>query len=271
MKNFINQQYTGSADKQALYDLFLSENPSKKPLIVFVHGYMGYKDWGAWNLMAEKIRQSGFPVAKLNLTHNGTTIEQSTDFTDLEAFGNGGYWKELQDVRLFLNYLEKEYQFREFILVGHSRGGGIVLLTGEDARVKQIHCLAPICDISSRFPTDGELEKWKKDRVYYRKNGRTNQEMPHYYSQYEEFIAHQNELDIEKVCKSLNKPVFVYHGENDVSVLPSEGVMVAEWTDGEFYLIKNTAHTFDTFEPWLEPKIPDKMKEVVELMSTNFE
>lgn len=266
----INQTYIGINGREALYDLFLTEHPLEKPLIVFVHGYMGYKDWGVWNLMTTSIQKSGRSIAKLNLTHNGTTIKQPTVFTDLEAFGNGGYWKELQDVKLFLNHLEKEYQFQEFILIGHSRGGGIVLLAGSDERVKQIHCLAPISDIASRFPIGEELEKWKKDGVYYRKNGRTGQEMPHFYTQYKEFIANQNELNIEKTCKSLNKSVFIYHGENDISVLPSEGEKIAEWTRGNFYLIKNTAHTFDAIEPWPEMKIPDKMKEVIEMMNIKF-
>lgn len=266
----INQIYVGANGREALYDFFQAEKKAK-PLIVFVHGYMGYKDWGVWNLMAESIQKSGFSVAKLNLTHNGTTIDQPTSFTDLEAFGNGGYWKELQDVRLFLEHLEKIHQLNEFILIGHSRGGGIVLLAGKDERVKHIHCLAPICDIASRFPKEEELEKWKDDGVYYRKNGRTEQEMPHYYSQYEEFITHRNELDIEKTCKGLSKPVFVYHGENDVSVLPSEGEQIAAWTNGKFYLIQDTAHTFDAVEPWLETEMPDKMNEVVECMKLNFE
>jgi pimeloyl-ACP methyl ester carboxylesterase len=270
MQTFINQQYLGSNNKQAIYDLFLTEHPFEKPLIVFVHGYMGYKDWGAWNLMAEDIQKSGFSIAKLNLTHNGTTVDQPTDFADLEAFGNGGYWKELQDVQLFLNHLEKTHQMNEFILVGHSRGGGVVLLAGQDERVKQVHCLAPICDIESRFPKNEELKQWKDEGVYNRINGRTGQKMPHYYSQYEEFSIHRDELDIEKSCKNIGKPVFVYHGEDDVSVLPIEGEKVAEWTRGEFFLIQNTAHTFDAVEPWCEAEMPTKMKELVKVMSANF-
>ena len=28
-----------------------------KPLVIFCHGYKGFKDWGAWNLMAEAFRK----------------------------------------------------------------------------------------------------------------------------------------------------------------------------------------------------------------------
>lgn len=265
-----NQYYTGANNRQGLYDLFLTNSTSKKPLIVFVHGYMGYKDWGAWNLMAEEWLKAGFSSAKLNLTHNGTTIQQPTVFEDLEAFGNGGYWTELQDVFLFLDHLENEYNFNSFILVGHSRGGGNVLLAGKDERVKQIHCLAPICAIATRFPTGKTLEEWKITGVYYRENGRTKQQMPHYYKQYEDFLVHEDELNIEKACKEINKPVFVYHGKNDVSVLPSEGEVIAHWTNGKIYLIEDTAHTFDSVEPWNEDTLPFKMKIIVDKMIKNF-
>ncbi|HLU88093.1 MAG TPA: alpha/beta hydrolase [Taishania sp.] len=262
--NRINLVYTGYTNREGLYDLFESEMHSDV-LTVFVHGYMGYKDWGAWNLMCEELAFRGYTVAKLNLTSNGTTLDKPTEFADLERFGNGGYFQELSDVRLFLDHLQKEHGYSKFRLMGHSRGGGIVLLAGLDTRVTEIHCLAPISSIENRFPKGEELEKWNIDGVYYRKNGRTGQEMPHYFCQYEEFLKYQDELNIEQVCKQLNKPVFVYHGENDVSVLPIEGELVAKWTNGRFYLIKDTAHTFDTSEPWLNNTMPDKLLEVLDL------
>lgn len=259
-----NLIYHGYNQREGLYDLFTSDN-SSDILTVFVHGYMGYKDWGAWNLMCEELAKRRFAVAKLNLTSNGTTLEKPTEFADLERFGNGGYYQELTDVRSFLDHLQEKYGYSKFRLMGHSRGGGIVLLAGLDARVAEVHCLAPISSIEKRFPKGEELEKWKMNGVYFRKNGRTNQEMPHYYAQYEEFLMHQVELNIEHACKQLNKPVFVYHGKNDTSVLPEEGMQVAEWTNGKFYLIENTAHTFDAVEPWRNEYLPEKLIEVLNL------
>ena len=43
-----------------LADAFIAEKEGKLPLVIFVHGYKGYKDWGAWNLMAEKFAKNGF-------------------------------------------------------------------------------------------------------------------------------------------------------------------------------------------------------------------
>jgi cephalosporin-C deacetylase-like acetyl esterase len=37
------------ATKSFLVDAFVPEKEGKLPLVIFTHGYKGYKDWGAWN------------------------------------------------------------------------------------------------------------------------------------------------------------------------------------------------------------------------------
>lgn len=263
----LNLIYEGYQGKSALYDIYFADDQPQS-IYIFVHGYMGYKDWGAWNLMAESLQRQGKNVAMLNLTSNGTTLTHPKEFVDLKQFGNGGYYKELCDVRLFIDHLKRTYNCNEFQLIGHSRGGGIVLLAGQDTSVKAIHCLAPIASIKNRFPTGEDLEKWKLEGVYYRKNGRTGQDMPHYYVQYEEFLENQEELDIEKACKKLKKPVFVYHGDEDSSVPLQEGRQVSEWSSATLHVIQATGHTFDVVEPWNHTHLPPPMLEVVELIAS---
>lgn len=261
-----NQIYQGVGEKKALYDLLIPDDKISKKLLVFIHGYMGFKDWGAWNLMFDEFYKAGFSCAKLNLTHNGTSIDSPTEFVDLDAFANGGYWKELQDIKLFLNHLESKYSFNEFILVGHSRGGGMAILSGHDDRVKAIHCLAPICDIAKRFPKGDEWKDWLDNKVYYRLNGRTNQQMPHDFIQFEEYWIHRDELNIEHKARQLQVPVFVYHGENDESIMLNEGENIAKWSDGKLFVIKNTNHVFDAVEPWQNDTLPAKLLEVLSIM-----
>lgn len=270
MKKLLNLIYTGSSGRTSLYDLFLTDVPNKKPLVVFMHGYMGYKDWGCWNLMGEEFVKQGYSFAKFTITHSGTTVNEPKTFVDLEAFGKGGYLKELHDLQFFLNHLEKEHAFREFILVGHSRGGGTIVLGGNDARVRQIHCLGPICDIASRFPKAEKMKAWKQTKVYFYRNSRANIDLPHYFSQYEDFIQHHEELTIELQAKKLNKPVFVYHGSDDTSVEPCEGRLIAQWTNGQFFLIEDTAHTFDSKEPWAEGYLPKKFKCMLDVLFQNL-
>lgn len=265
----MSKKYIGYSNREALYDLTLTASTSKTA-IVFVHGYMGYKDWGAWNKMAETLALTGLPVYKLNLTHNGTTLDHPTLFADLEAFGNGGYWAEYTDLSCFLNHLEKADGMEEFILIGHSRGGGIVSLFAQDKRIKQIHCIAPICSIENRFPANQALENWKNDGVYFKENARTKQSLPHYFKQYEEFVQHKDLLNIEKALHYTHAAVFIYHGDNDTSVPLEEGVAIAKWSRGLFLNFPGANHTFGATEPWLENEMPHSFSKMVQQLRINI-
>ena len=85
LKNIIVE---GKHQKPIVTDVFYQENLNPKKVVIFCHGYKGFKDWGAWNLMAETFANAGFFFIKFNFSHNGGTVEQPIDFPDLEAFGN---------------------------------------------------------------------------------------------------------------------------------------------------------------------------------------
>lgn len=263
-----NAIYIGSKKRPSLYDLTIP-NDFNGDLIVFIHGYKGYKDWGAWNLMEQTFLKQGFGFCKFNLTHNGGTSENGIDFPDLEAFANNTYSKEKFDVQAILNELEKHIDpITRIHLMGHSRGGGIALLNSDDIRVTSVITLAGISSIASRFTDKKMLAAWKETGVRFVKNDRTKQEMPHYYSQYLDFVEFKDELDIEKKCKKLNKPNLVIHGENDTSVLIKEGVEIAQWTNSPLYTIENTDHVFGSSHPWEYEELPKALKEVVTIVST---
>ena len=66
--------------KPIVTDLFYKQNNTKKPLVIFCHGYKGFKDWGAWNLVAETFAKSECFFVKFNFSHNGGTAENPIDF-----------------------------------------------------------------------------------------------------------------------------------------------------------------------------------------------
>ena len=67
-------------NKPILWDLFYEQSNARLPLIIFCHGYKGFKDWGAWDLVAKAFASAGFCFVKFNFSHNGGTIEQPIDF-----------------------------------------------------------------------------------------------------------------------------------------------------------------------------------------------
>ncbi|MDA7803470.1 alpha/beta hydrolase [Crocinitomix sp.] len=261
--DFKNKIYTGSAGRKSLFDCTIPDNP--KALIIFVHGYKGYKDWGAWNLMEDFFVKAGFGFIKFNLTHNGGTVDNPIDFDDLEAFGKNCYTFEINDLDIII---EEVYRMASqeleltipIYLLGHSRGGGVALLAGSRNKyISKIISLAGISDIGVRFPVGDELMDWERDGLYYVQNGRTKQEMPHFYSFYIDYLNHQEELNIEKEAKLKTKDFLQIHGDMDLSVSISEGLAVANWTNTELVIIKGAGHTFGAQQPWEFDYLPEDL------------
>ena len=258
---------TNPETRDFLADAYYPETDGKLPLVIFVHGYKGYKDWGAWNLMAEKFAEAGFFFVTFNFSHNGTTVEDPHNFADLKAFGNNNYSKELSDLSAVIDYFEKDSKVddQKIILMGHSRGGGIsIVKTYEDERINGLITLASV-DTLERFPKNDAFEKWKETGVYYVVNGRTKQEMPHYYQFYEDFKNDEHRFDVERAAEMAKAHFLIIHGTNDesVRVKNAEHLHILN-PNSELYLIENANHTFGAKEPWEENKLPPDLNKVVE-------
>lgn len=273
MKIIKNQILQGKHQKPILVDVFYNENTLQKPVVIFCHGYKGFKDWGAWNLMAVTFAEAGFCFVKFNFSHNGGTVEQPIDFSDLEAFGNNNYTKELDDVATVIDWvttnteLQKEVDSNNISLIGHSRGGGIVLLKAhEDTRIKKVITLAAVSNFGERTATIGNLETWKKDGVKYVLNGRTKQQMPHYYQFYEDFKKNENRLNIQKATENLTIPLLIIHGNRDAAVFLKEGEKLHQWNaKSQFKIIDGTNHVFGTSHPWKETTLSEALEKVTQL------
>jgi pimeloyl-ACP methyl ester carboxylesterase len=259
--------------KPIVTDVFYKETKTPKKIIIFCHGYKGFKDWGAWNLMAEAFANAGFFFIKFNFSHNGGTLAQPIDFPDLEAFGNNNYTKELDDLESVIDWISMSANFKNEVdrddisIVGHSRGGGIVLLkANEDARVQKVISLAGVSDYKSRFPKKEKFQEWAEKGVYFVKNGRTHQEMPHFYQFYEDFKKNEQRLNIQKATKNLKSPFLIIHGNKDTSVSIKEAENLHKWNPkSRFKIIKNADHVFNVSHPWKQDTVSEELEEVTKL------
>lgn len=253
--------------KGFLADIFYIDTKKKLPLVIFIHGYKGYKDWGAWNLMAEKFAEAGFFFVKFNFSHNGTTVEDPHNFADLEAFGNNNYSKELSDLGFVIDhFIENPRVDREkVILIGHSRGGGIsIIKTFEDERINGLITLASV-DTLERFPTGEAFENWKREGVYFALNGRTKQEMPHYYQFYEDYEKDIHRFDVERATEMAKAHMLIIHGTQDEAVNAGQAEHLhLLHPNSQLFLIENANHTFGAKEPWTEKKLPEDLNTVTE-------
>jgi len=267
----------GKHEKPISTDIFYNATKQLKPIVIFAHGYKGFKDWGCWNLVADQFATNNFFFVKFNFSHNGGTAEEPIDFPDLEAFGNNNYTIELDDLQSVIDWVVDNEDFVDEIdksnitLIGHSRGGGIaVLKASEDKRVTGLITWAAVSNFGERSATIGDLEDWKKNGVKYVLNGRTKQQMPHYYQFYEDFKENENRLNIKKATKILKIPYLIIHGTNDTSIPFEEAKLLHDWKPiSEILGIKEADHTFNAKHPWTENYLPKHLQKVV-TKSINF-
>ena len=171
--------------KPIVYDVFYKESNTPKPIIIFCHGYKGYKDWGAWDLVAKQFLEEGFFFIKFNFSYNGGTIENPIDFNDLEAFANNNFSKELEDLDAVIDLISlnpnfsKELDSTKISLIAHSRGAGIILIkASEDSRVKSVVTWGGVSDFKSRFLIGSDhFNNWKEKGITFIENSRTKQQM----------------------------------------------------------------------------------------------
>lgn len=267
----ITGTYAGAEGRRSPFDLHLSGKASDAPLVIFAHGYKGFKDWGCWNLVAQKFALEGFDFLKFNFSHNGGTTADPIDFPDLEAFSRNSYTKEVSDlntiIRLAFNGLEcqgKTYRWNRIALIGHSRGGGISVISAtENPKVSALACWASVADFGERFSFD--LEKWQAEGTAYVKNGRTGQDMPHRYLFYQDYIEHRDRLDILAAASRLKCPAIAVHGTEDEAVDPGDARrLVSAFTDGKEVVISGAGHTFGGKHPWTEDRLPAHLDQAVE-------
>jgi pimeloyl-ACP methyl ester carboxylesterase len=253
-----NGIYTGSAGRKSLFDLEVPTHWNKR-LVIFVHGFMGFKDWGAWNLVQSYFVSHGFAFAKFNLTHNGGTPTQGIDFPDEEAFAQNTYSYEVADIAYFRSHIATLVHAEATFLIGHSRGGGDVILHAKQVQTDKIALWASISDIGSRFPTGSELEVWKHSGIRTILNGRTRQQLPQRYSLYQDFIENKTTLTIERAIKALPIPMLVVHGDADSSVSIVEGEALASWSQTYLNIIPGADHVFGANHPWEKQDLPEHL------------
>ena len=268
-----NTIITGAAGKPITIDIFYGDGATIKPVVVYAHGFNGFKDWGNADIIAQQFTEAGYVFVKFNFSHNGTTPEHPQDFVDLEAFGNNNYTKQLFDVKCVINWVCREDNIHYkainkncIYLIGHSMGGGIATLyAAEDARIKKLISWAGISECKTPWTnwSTEQLQEWKKNGVAYYLNGRTKLNMPLYYQLYQDYLDNTAALNIETAMRSLAIPVLICHGRLDTAVPIDKAYELHSWQPSAVMFTIESDHVFGRTHPWLSLNLPDAMQAVV--------
>ena len=265
---------SGSENKLMGTDVFYQDRDQKLPIVIYVHGFNGLKDWGNFDIIAKQFAEAGFFFIKMNLSHNGTTLDSPLEFTDLEAFGRNNYSKELFDVNCIIDWISTKdnnyanlVDISNIILLGHSRGGGIAILKAStDIRIKALITWASISECKTPWGNMSfdKMEKWKQEGVMYYHNKRTNQKMPLYYQLFEDYQQNEAHLNIQNAIKKLKIPILICHGLNDPAVNYSSALSLQKWQPNAKLFTVDSDHVFGRSHPWTHEYMPIPMQMVID-------
>ncbi len=270
-----NHVLQGADGRPFLVDVYQDAAPTDRPVVIFAHGFKGFKDWGYWDLVARAFARNGFLFVKFNFSHNGTTIEQPLEFADLEAFGRNNYSKELTDLAALIEWLKAKprplekvaYRPDRIGLIGHSRGGGIgIVAAAEQPDIAALATWAGVDGLDFLWRDRPELiEQWRDEGVIFIPNARTGQQMPLYFQLYEDWEAQRDRFDLPRRLAALDKSVLIVHGTHDTSVPPAAAEKLHE-AAGRSHLvwIKNGDHVFGGKHPWPWQSPPFLAAEAIE-------
>jgi len=239
-------------------DCYYSIKPEGKlPLLVFSHGFKGFKDWGGFPYMMKTLAEKGYAAVSFNFSFNGVDKLHPEEFTRLDLFAQNTFSRELDDLQTVLDYFYMEanrfnIDRNKIALIGHSRGGGIsIIKASEDKRVK---CLVTLSAVShfDRYSEDHK-KKWKEQGFFEVLNTRTSQMMRLNSSLLDDIEKNKSRFDIISAVKKLEIPYLIIHGMEDLSVKFSEAEDLYENSKKELtelFAVENTGHTFGTVQPF---------------------
>lgn len=251
-------------------DIFYKKTNIPQDVIVFCHGFKGFKDWGAWQLVGEKMAETGFVFVKFNFSHNGIGDTDFKNFTNIQAFSKNNYSKDASDLESVLDWIGSskfpvKNLSKKINLIGHSRGGGIVLLKAfEDSRIDKVVTWSSISTFN-RFGNEAAIDAWKAEGFKNFRNARTGQDMPINYQFYEDYVNNKTRFDLEKIAKNLFKPLLIIHGNQDDAVGLSHAQKLKLWNEqSQLEIIENANHVYNSKHPWSEISLPKELNKAVE-------
>lgn len=220
--------------------------PVEKPraLVVIVHGFKGFKDWGFFPWLAQHLCRHRFAVCRFNMSRSGIGDDPET-FGRLDLFAGDTYSIELADLRAAVRHAQQRFPELPTFLLGHSRGGGIALLGARD--VPGLEGVVVWSPIARADRWDDETKRqWRASGSLDVLNQRTKQNMRMSTAILDDCGAH----DILAAAEQLTVPLLVVHGGRDDAVLPEEGREIAACNaDASIAIIGRASHTYNAIHP----------------------
>lgn len=259
------------------YDLYTPDSGRVHrplPVILFLHGFKGFKDWGPFPDACASLSSSGFAVLAMNFSLNGVG-KNMTEFDELDLFARETLSQDLEDVGTIIEALKNEavrgagtnpVDTGNIGILGHSRGGHTAVAAA--AEYPEIRCLvtwSAVANYNARW-SDQMISDWRERGVTDIINGRTGQIMPVKKVVYEDALDNADRLMAVNRAGELSLPALFIHSRGDKGVPYKEAeTLFNHCSSGqkELKLMPDSGHTFDASHPFEGEDFPDTFQQVV--------
>ena len=219
-----------------------------RAVVIVVHGFKGFKDWGFFPWTAQRLLQHRLAVCRFNMSRSGIGDDPES-FDRLDLFEHDTYSTQLRDLAVVVRHAQQELPGLPTFLLGHSRGGGVALLAAQDVpNLRGVVVWAPI----SRVDRWDEATKrtWRERGVMEVENARTKQIMRMSPVMLDDYETNASRLDILAAVSRLQVPLLVVHGGRDESVPVEEGRLIASRApEASIAVLDRASHTFNAIHP----------------------
>ncbi|MFQ5538325.1 MAG: alpha/beta hydrolase family protein [Gemmatimonadota bacterium] len=233
-------------------DVRIPDGPPPRTAVVVVHGFKGFKDWGFFPYLCERLAAGGHAVVNFNFSRNG--VGAGEDIHDLESFASNTLSLEQAELEMVMReVLQGELlprRPRRLALVGHSRGGAQAILAAGTASA-QVASLVTWGAVSTfdRWSEETKAE-WREAGRVWILNQRTGVQMPLDVQLLEDFEANRERLDVEGAAARVLAPWLIVHGAEDITVPVAEAHrLFRAASTARMEIIEGAGHTFQASHP----------------------
>lgn len=209
--------------------------------VIYIHGFPSHCESHSSKRICRALRFCGFLVLAFDVSN--TMISDGN-------FENKRMSKEAEDICYAIDFLEKNYKYKQVVLLGVSTGAvEACLYAYKDKRIDKVILLGGESDLKEAVHydfTDEQIKDFqKKGVIIYHAPEKWHHGKKLNRAFYDEFFT----LNLEKAIKKYKNPLLIIHGGNDEAVPVSNAHELYAMANEpkKLVIIKSADHRFSNF------------------------
>jgi len=237
-------------------DLRMPGEGRPRAVVVVVHGFKGFKDWGFFPWVGRRLALDGYASVVFDLSRNGVG-EVPGQFDRLDLFEGNTYAAEIADLKQVLAWvraqapLPAEVREAGLGLLGHSRGAlPCVVAAAEDDGIDALVTWNGVAK-ALRY-SERQLAEWEEKGRLEFKNARTGQRMAVGWQLVEDARENAARYDLPAQARRMGAAHLILHAEKDLAVDVEEAEHLRAGREDRCrkVILPDTGHTFGAVHPF---------------------